>query len=125
MAEDNDLNMEIVKYMLERNGIQVVCAKDGQEAVSLFEQSQINELDFILMDIMMPKLNGLDATRKIRALKRADAKEIPIIAMSANAFVEDMINSKVAGMNMHLAKPLDETKIIDALRQCKRDERVN
>lgn len=125
VAEDNDLNMEIVKYMLERNGIQVVCAKDGQEAVSLFEQSQINELDFILMDIMMPKLNGLDATRKIRSLKRADAKEIPIIAMSANAFVEDMINSKVAGMNMHLAKPLDETKLINALRQCKRDERVN
>ncbi len=125
VAEDNDLNMEIVKYMLERNGIQVVCAKDGQEAVSLFEQSQINEFDFILMDIMMPKLNGLDATRKIRSLKRADAKIIPIIAMSANAFVEDILNSKVAGMNMHLAKPLDETKLIDALKQCKKDERVN
>lgn len=122
VAEDNDLNMEIVKYMLERNGIQVVCAKDGQEVVSLFEQSQINEYDFILMDIMMPKLNGLDATRKIRSLKRADAKTIPIIAMSANAFVEDMLNSKVAGMNMHLAKPLDEAKLIDALKQCKKDE---
>ena len=122
VAEDNDLNMEIVKYMLERNGIQVTCAKDGLEVVSLFEQSQINEFDFILMDIMMPKLNGLDATRKIRSLKRADAKEIPIIAMSANAFVEDMLNSKVAGMNMHLAKPLDETKLIDALKQCKKDE---
>lgn len=125
VAEDNDLNMEIVKYMLERNGIQVVCAKDGQEAVSLFEQSQINEFDFILMDIMMPKLNGLDATRKIRSLKRQDAKTVPIIAMSANAFVEDMLNSKIAGMNMHLAKPLDETKLINALKQCKKDERVN
>ena len=125
VAEDNDLNMEIVKYMLERNGIQVVCAKDGQEAVSLFEQSQINEFDFILMDIMMPKINGLDATRKIRALKRLDAKTVPIIAMSANAFVEDMLNSKIAGMNMHLAKPLDETKLINALKQCKKDERVN
>ena len=122
VAEDNDLNMEIVKYMLERNGIQVTCAKDGLEVVSMFEQSQINEFDFILMDIMMPKLNGLDATRKIRSLKRLDAKEIPIIAMSANAFVEDMLNSKVAGMNMHLAKPLDETKLIDALKQCKKDE---
>ena len=122
VAEDNDLNMEIVKYMLERNGIQVVCAKDGQEAVSLFEQSQINEFDFILMDIMMPKLNGLDATRKIRSLKRADAKTTPIIAMSANAFVEDILNSKVAGMNMHLAKPLDETKLIDTLKQCKKGE---
>lgn len=70
----------------------------------------------------MPKLNGLDATRKIRSLKRADAKTIPIIAMSANAFVEDMLNSKVAGMNMHLAKPLDEAKLIDALKQCKKDE---
>ena len=122
VAEDNDLNMEIVKYMLERNGIQVVCAKDGQEAVSLFEQSQINEYDFILMDIMMPKLNGLDATRKIRSLKRLDAKTVPIIAMSANAFVEDMLNSKIAGMNMHLAKPLDETKLIEALKQCKKGE---
>ena len=74
------------------------------------------------MDIMMPKLNGLDATRKIRSLKRLDSKEIPIIAMSANAFVEAMLNSKVAGMNMHLAKPLDETKLIDALKQCKKDE---
>ena len=122
VAEDNDLNMEIVEYMLERNGIQVVCAKDGQEVIDLFEKSEVNEFDFILMDIMMPKLNGLDATRKIRALKRLDAKTIPIIAMSANAFVEDIMNSKVAGMNMHLAKPLDETKLINALKQCKKDE---
>lgn len=122
VAEDNDLNMEIVEYMLERNGIQVVCAKDGQEVIDLFEKSEVNEFDFILMDIMMPKLNGLDATRKIRALKRLDAKTIPIIAMSANAFVEDIMNSKLAGMNMHLAKPLDETKLINALKQCKKGE---
>lgn len=122
VAEDNDLNMEIVEYMLERNGIQVVCAKDGQEVIDLFEKSEVNEFDFILMDIMMPKLNGLDATRKIRALKRLDAKTIPIIAMSANAFVEDIMNSKLAGMNMHLAKPLDETKLINALKQCKKNE---
>ena len=125
VAEDNDLNMEIVEYMLERNGIQVVCAKDGQEVIDLFEKSEENKFDFILMDIMMPKINGLDATRKIRALKRLDAKTIPIIAMSANAFVEDIMNSKIAGMNMHLAKPLDETKLINALKQCKKDERVN
>lgn len=122
VAEDNDLNMEIVEYMLERNGIQVVCAKDGQEVIDLFEKSEVNEFDFILMDIMMPKLNGLDATRKIRSLKRQDAKTVPIIAMSANAFVEDIMNSKIAGMNMHLAKPLDETKLINALKQCKKDE---
>lgn len=122
VAEDNDLNMEIVEYMLERNGIQVVCAKDGQEVIDLFEKSEVNEFDFILMDIMMPKINGLDATRKIRSLKRQDAKTVPIIAMSANAFVEDIMNSKVAGMNMHLAKPLDETKLINALKQCKKGE---
>lgn len=122
VAEDNDLNMEIVEYMLERNGIQVVCAKDGQEVIDLFEKSEVNEFDFILMDIMMPKLNGLDATRKIRSLKRQDAKTVPIIAMSANAFVEDILNSKIAGMNMHLAKPLDETKLINALKQCKKGE---
>ena len=122
VAEDNDLNMEIVEYMLERNGIHVVCAKDGQEVIDLFEKSEVNEFDFILMDIMMPKLNGLDATRKIRALKRLDANTIPIIAMSANAFVEDIMNSKLAGMNMHLAKPLDETKLVEALKQCKKDE---
>ena len=122
VAEDNNLNMEIVEYMLERNGIQVVCAKDGQEVIDLFEKSEENKFDFILMDIMMPKINGLDATRKIRALKRLDAKTIPIIAMSANAFVEDVMNSKLAGMNMHLAKPLDETKLIEALKQCKKDE---
>lgn len=122
VAEDNDLNMEIVEYMLERNGIQVVCAKDGQEVIDLFEKSEVNEFDFILMDIMMPKINGLDATRKISSLKRQDAKTVPIIAMSANAFVEDIMNSKVAGMNMHLAKPLDETKLINALKQCKKGE---
>lgn len=122
VAEDNDLNMEIVEYMLERNGIQVVCAKDGQEVIDLFEKSEENKFDFILMDIMMPKINGLDATRKIRSLKRQDAKTVPIIAMSANAFVEDIMNSKVAGMNMHLAKPLDETKLINALKQCKKGE---
>lgn len=122
VAEDNDLNMEIVEYMLERNGIQVVCAKDGQEVIDLFEKSEENKFDFILMDVMMPKINGLDATRKIRSLKRQDAKTVPIIAMSANAFVEDIMNSKVAGMNMHLAKPLDETKLINALKQCKKGE---
>lgn len=122
VAEDNELNMEIVQYMLEHNGIQVVCAKDGQEVIDLFEKSEVNEFDFILMDIMMPKINGLDATRTIRSLKRQDAMRVPIIAMSANAFVEDILNSKIAGMNMHLAKPLDETKLINALKQCKKDE---
>ena len=96
--------------------------KTRNSVIDLFKKSEENKFDFILMDIMMPKLNGLDATRTIRSLKRQDAKTIPIIAMSANAFVEDMLNSKIAGMNMHLAKPLDETKLINALKQCKKDE---
>ena len=106
VAEDNDLNMEIVEYMLERNGIHVVCAKDGQEVIDLFEKSEVNEFDFILMDIMMPKLNGLDATRKIRSLKRQDAKTVPIIAMSANAFESDIQECLKADMDGHIAKPI-------------------
>ena len=73
------------------------------------------------MDIMMPKLNGWDATRRIRSMKRSDAGNVPIIAMSANAFAEDIINSRLAGMNVHLAKPLDAEKMIVALKQCMAD----
>ena len=122
VVDDNELNREIASFILEDNGLLVDCAKDGLEAIGKFEKSEPGYYDVILMDIMMPKINGLDATRKIRALKRLDAKTIPIIAMSANAFVEDIMNSKIAGMNMHLAKPLDETKLIEALKQCKKDE---
>ena len=111
VAEDNDLNMEIVEYMLERNGIRVVCAKDGQEVIDLFEKSEENKFDFILMDIMMPKINGLDATRKIRALKRLDAKTIPIIAMSANAFDEDKKKALNVGMDGYISKPIDMDKV--------------
>ena len=75
----------------------------------------------IFMDIMMPKLNGWDATRRIRSMKRSDAGNVPIIAMSANAFAEDIINSRLAGMNVHLAKPLDAEKMIIALKQCMAD----
>ena len=70
------------------------------------------------MGIMMPRLNGLDATRKIRSLKRSDAKKIPVIAMSANAFADDIINSRISGMNLHLSKPLDEEKIVSAIKEC-------
>ena len=76
----------------------------------------------ILMDVQMPVMNGYEATKAIRRSSHELAKTIPIIAMSANAFVEDIMNSKIAGMNMHLAKPLDETKLINALKQCKKDE---
>ena len=82
---------------------------------------ETNDIHLAIVDIMMPIMDGYEATIQIR---KKD-KKIPILAMSANAFVEDMLNSKIAGMNMHLAKPLDETKLINALKQCKKDERVN
>ena len=120
LVEDNEINMEVAEFYLGEY-VNVDKAWNGLEAVEKVKE-QPNTYSLILMDIMMPKINGLDATRKIRALKRLDAKTIPIIAMSANAFVEDIMNSKLAGMNMHLAKPLDETKLIEALKQCKKDE---
>ena len=118
VVEDNDLNMEIAKFMLEKNGIYVECAPDGKSAVKCFEDSEPGYYDAIFMDIMMPNLNGWDATRQIRSLKRKDAGRVPIIAMSANAFAEDIINSRISGMNEHLTKPLSEKKMIDALKQC-------
>lgn len=118
VAEDNELNRELAKFMLETHGIRVDCAEDGQEAVARFAESEPGHYDVILMDIMMPKLNGWDATRKIRAMKRSDASNVPIIAMSANAFAEDIINSRISGMNRHLAKPMDEQKLLDAVKEC-------
>lgn len=116
LAEDNDINMEIARFMLENNGIAVEEAKDGLEAVKMFAGSQPGYYDAVFMDIMMPKLNGWDAARKIRSMKRTDAGNIPIIAMSANTFAEDIINSRISGMNEHLTKPLDEAKLIETLK---------
>ena len=118
VVEDNELNMEIAKALLENAGLEVIGASDGQEAVEIFEKSAPGYFGVVYMDIMMPRMNGLDATRSIRALPRMDAKRIGIIAMSANAFVEDKIGSRLAGMDIHLSKPLDEKSMIDALRQC-------
>ncbi len=118
VVEDNELNMEIAKMLLENNGIEVTCAVDGQEAVEIYEKSSPGYFGVIYMDLMMPRLNGLDATRAIRALPRLDAKSIGIIAMTANAFMDDIIACKLAGIDIHLAKPLDEKKMIEALRYC-------
>lgn len=118
LVEDNDLNMEIARFILEDQGMTVEGAVNGQEAVELFEKSEPGYYSVILMDIMMPVLNGLDATRKIRTLKRTDAETIPVIAMSANAFSDDMISSRLAGMNAHLAKPLDRKKIVETIQKC-------
>ena len=110
--------MEIARFILEDQGMTVEGAVNGQEAVELFEKSVPGYYNIILMDIMMPVLNGLDATRKIRTLKRTDAEIIPIIAMSANSFSDDMIRSRLAGMNAHLAKPLDREKIERTIQKC-------
>ena len=115
VAEDNELNMEIVKFILEDRGLIVEPAVDGIEAVRKFENSPPGYYQVILMDIMMPNMNGWDAARKIRAMQRADARVIPIIAMSANAFTEDIINSRISGMNRHLTKPLDASKLLDEI----------
>ncbi len=118
IAEDNELNMEIAKFILEDNGLQVECARDGAEAVSMFQCSAEGYYDVIFMDIMMPKMNGWDAARKIRMLEREDAGKIPIIAMSANAFAEDIVSSRRAGIDLHIAKPVDNGKLVRAIRHC-------
>lgn len=117
LVEDNDLNMEIAKFHLEQEKAKVFTAVNGQEAVEMFEKSEVGFYDIVLMDIMMPIMNGLDATRKIRSLNRADAKAVPIIAMSANAFDEDIQKSLDAGMNEHLTKPLDVKKVTDTMKR--------
>ena len=107
LAEDNELNMEIAEFVLQNEGAEVTKAWNGQEIVELFRKSESGEFDVILMDIMMPVLNGYEAARMIRSLDREDAKKIPIIAMTANAFTEDRIRAKEAGMDEHVAKPVD------------------
>lgn len=118
VVDDNELNVEIAKCMLENSGMKVTCAVDGQEAVELFEKSEPGYYGAIFMDVMMPRMNGLEATKTIRNMKRSDAWNVPIIAISANAFIEDILNSKQAGMNAHLAKPLDVNKLLKALKKC-------
>ena len=115
LVEDNELNMEIAEFMLQNEGAAVTKAWNGQEAVELFEKSRSGEFDVILMDIMMPVMNGYEATKKIRSLGREDAKTIPIIAMTANAFTEDRLRAKEAGMNEHIAKPVDVKLLVKAI----------
>lgn len=117
LVEDNELNMEIAQIFLEEHGVNVENAWNGQEAVDIFKNSEEGFFDFIIMDIMMPVMNGLDATRTIRALDRADAKTVPIIAMSANAFEDDVKKSMEAGMNIHVSKPVEEKKLLAAVEK--------
>ena len=111
VAEDNELNLEIVEFLLSEQGAEVVSAQNGLEAVEKFKESDEGTYDAILMDLMMPVMDGFTATEKIRALDRPDAKTIPIIAMTANAFKEDEEKCLGAGMNAHLAKPLEFDKL--------------
>ena len=117
LVEDNELNMEIAKFILENAGMIVTTAANGKEAVDIFAASKENELELILMDVMMPVMDGLTATREIRAMQRTDARSIPIFAMTANAFVDDIEESRRAGMNEHLSKPLDEKSMLRMI-QC-------
>ena len=118
LAEDNELNAEIAQEILEDVGVESVWAADGREAVRLFEESKPGEFDAVLMDLMMPEMNGYEATGAIRALKRADAAAIPIIALSANAYEEDIQKSKAAGMNAHVAKPMQPETVYKELLRC-------
>ena len=117
LAEDNELNMEIAEFMLQNEGADVIKAWNGQEAVELFRNSEPGEFDVILMDIMMPVMNGYEAAKMLRSLDREDAKVIPIIAMTANAFTEDRIRAKEAGMDEHVAKPVDVELLLKVIHK--------
>ena len=122
LAEDNDLNMEIAKFLLEDAGAHVLQAVNGREAIDMIELAAPGDIDAIVMDVMMPVMDGYEATRAIRAMSRADAKRIPIIAMTANAFTEDKIAAKEAGMNGHIAKPLDAKTLITTVAKLARKQ---
>ena len=115
LAEDNELNREIAQELIGGAGAVIDCAENGLQAVEMFSQSALGTYAAILMDIQMPVMNGLDATRAIRKLERPDAAAVPIIAMTANAFVEDVKNSLHAGMNAHISKPLDMEKVFSTI----------
>ena len=117
LSEDNELNMEIAEFVLQNEGADVTKAWNGQEAVELFRNSEPGEFDVILMDIMMPVMNGYEAAKMIRSLDREDAKKIPIIAMTANAFTEDRLRAKESGMDEHIAKPVDAELLIKVIHK--------
>ena len=123
LAEDNELNREIATFILEDEGMEIVEAVDGKQAVSLFLKWPEHYFDAVLMDIMMPEMDGYEATRAIRESGRNDSRSIPIIAMTANAFDEDRKKSIEAGMNAHMAKPLDGKKLVKTIKEfCSQDE---
>ena len=118
IVEDNELNMEIAIEIFKMAGMETDTAENGAEAVDKFTEHEENYYDMIFMDIQMPVMNGYEATAAIRAMDRSDAKHVPIVAMTANAFAEDVRDSKRAGMNAHLAKPIDFGHLTDILKRC-------
>ena len=124
LTEDNELNMEIAEFVLQNEGAVVTKAWNGQKAVDIFRKNRPGEFDAILMDIMMPVMNGYEAAKMIRSLDREDAKVIPIIAMTANVFTEDKMRAKEAGMDEHIAKPVDGKLLVKVINELvKRDQR--
>lgn len=123
LADDYELNMELATDILEMNGAEVLKARDGKEALELFESSEEFSVDAILMDMQMPVMDGCEATKKIRCLKRADAKSVPIIALTANAFSEDISRTLKAGMNAHITKPIDVKILCETLQKWMKEER--
>ncbi len=116
-AEDNALNAEILQFMLEDAGMEVVIVENGRRAIEAFENSEEGSFDCILMDVMMPEMNGYEAAKAIRGLERKDARVIPIIALTANAYMEDRQKALDAGMNEHVAKPIDIGKLQQVLQK--------
>jgi CheY-like chemotaxis protein len=122
LVEDNELNMEIAQEILEGEGVETVPAENGKIALDTFNSSPVGTFDIILMDLMMPVMNGLEATRAIRASEHPEAKTIPIVAMSANAYAEDVNAALNAGMNGHIAKPIDFDRLFSVLNHYKKDK---
>ena len=117
LCEDHPLNTMVATKLLEVKGAKIIHAKDGKTGVRLFEESAVGTFDLILMDIRMPVMDGLTAAKKIRALHRPDAQTVPIIAMTANAYAEDIEKSREAGMDAHLAKPIEAELLYSTIDQ--------
>lgn len=123
LAEDNELSREIMTELLTEQGAQVVAAENGREAVEIFRNSPEQSIDMILMDLMMPVMDGIEAAENIRRMERTDAQTVPIIALTANAFEDDVKRCREAGMNMHLAKPVNTEKLIRAIAEYAKKEK--
>ena len=120
--EDNELNAEIAQSLLEERGFRVDCVHDGAQAVERIRTTEPGTYDVVLMDIMMPVMDGLEATRAIRSMEREDCRTLPIIAMSANAFDDDLKKSVECGMNGHLSKPVEVDKLYKTLGEIVREK---